>query len=133
MIDWFTPSLISSLKYCWVGNLKAQAYVCGTTKLCETGILWLLRLIQLWSVNISSKKTENWHLENTPFTSTTISNANNSFSRDQQLKMWVNVTWSTGILKDGKESACNAGDMGSVPGREDPLEKGMATHSSILA
>ena len=74
---------------------------------------------------------------------------------------------------DGKESACNAGDLGSVPGfgrspgernghppqyswaslvarlvknlpamqetwvrslgLEDPLEKGMATHSSILA
>ena len=33
----------------------------------------------------------------------------------------------------GKSSACNAGDLGSVPGREDPLEKGMATHSSILA
>ena len=30
---------------------------------------------------------------------------------------------------DGKESACNAGD----PGWKDPLEKGMATHSSILA
>ena len=29
----------------------------------------------------------------------------------------------------GKESACNAGDLG----REDPLEKGTATHSSILA
>ena len=25
------------------------------------------------------------------------------------------------------------GDLGSVPGGEDPLEKGMATHSSILA
>ena len=34
---------------------------------------------------------------------------------------------------DGKESACNAGDLGSVPGSEDPLEKGTATHSSILA
>ena len=35
---------------------------------------------------------------------------------------------------DGKESACNAGDVGSIPGREDPLEKEMAkTHSSILA
>ena len=30
---------------------------------------------------------------------------------------------------DNKESACNAGD----PGLIDPLEKGMATHSSILA
>ena len=26
-----------------------------------------------------------------------------------------------------------AGDLSSVPGREDPLEKEMATHSSILA
>ena len=33
----------------------------------------------------------------------------------------------------GKESACNAGDPGSISGLEDPLEKEMATHSSILA
>ena len=33
----------------------------------------------------------------------------------------------------GKESACNAGDPGLIPGLEDILEKGMATHSSILA
>ena len=26
-----------------------------------------------------------------------------------------------------------AGEMGSIPGSEDPLEKDMATHSSILA
>ena len=32
---------------------------------------------------------------------------------------------------DGKESACKAGDAGSVPGLGDPLEEGMATHSSI--
>ena len=30
-------------------------------------------------------------------------------------------------------SACNAGDLGLIPGSEDPLEKEMATHSSILA
>ena len=34
---------------------------------------------------------------------------------------------------DGKEFACNAGGLGSIPGQEDPLEKEMATHSSILA
>ena len=34
---------------------------------------------------------------------------------------------------DGKESACNAGDLGSIPGLEDPLEKGIATHSGVLA
>ena len=33
----------------------------------------------------------------------------------------------------GKESACNVGDLGWFLGWEDPLEKGMATHSSILA
>ena len=33
---------------------------------------------------------------------------------------------------DNKEFACNAGDPGSVPGSGDPLEKEMATHSSIL-
>ena len=32
-----------------------------------------------------------------------------------------------------KESTCNAGDPGLIPGQEDPQEKGMATHSSILA
>ena len=34
---------------------------------------------------------------------------------------------------DGKESACSAGDLGSIPGLENPLEKEMATHSSVLA
>ena len=33
---------------------------------------------------------------------------------------------------DSKLSACNMGDPGSIPGWEDPLEKEMATHSSIL-
>ena len=32
-----------------------------------------------------------------------------------------------------KESAGNAGNTGSIPGSEDPLEEGMATGSSILA
>ena len=34
---------------------------------------------------------------------------------------------------DGKEFTCKARDPGSIPGLEDPLEKEMATHSSILA
>ena len=34
---------------------------------------------------------------------------------------------------DSKESACNAGDLGLLPGWEDPLEMIKATHSSILA
>ena len=34
---------------------------------------------------------------------------------------------------DGKESACNAQDLGSIPGLGRSLEKGMATQFSILA
>ena len=34
---------------------------------------------------------------------------------------------------DDKESVCNAGHPGLIPGLEDPLEKEMATHPSILA
>ena len=33
----------------------------------------------------------------------------------------------------GKESTCNVGDLGSILGWKDRLEKGMATHSGILA
>ena len=34
---------------------------------------------------------------------------------------------------DGKASAYNSGDPGSIPGQEELLEKEMATHSSIPA
>ena len=43
-----------------------------------------------------------------------------------------------GLLQwlSSKETTCKAGatgDVGSMPGQEDLLEEGMATHSSILA
>ena len=34
---------------------------------------------------------------------------------------------------DGKESSCNAGDLGSIPGSGRSPEKGMAPHPNILA
>ena len=36
-------------------------------------------------------------------------------------------------MASSKESACNAGDPGLIPGSEDPLKKGVSTHSNILA
>ena len=33
---------------------------------------------------------------------------------------------------EGKESACNAGDLGSIPGSKNALEKGMPTYCSLL-
>ena len=37
------------------------------------------------------------------------------------------------MVKNPPASAGDVRDMGSVPGWEDPLEEGVATHSSILA
>ena len=44
---------------------------------------------------------------------------------------WVLMGFPSG--SKGKESACNAEDLSSIPGLERSLEKGMSTHSSILA
>ena len=44
---------------------------------------------------------------------------------------WAAFGFSGGA--SNKESTCNAGDPGLIPGSEDPLEKEMATPSSILA
>ena len=44
--------------------------------------------------------------------------------------------WASQVALLVKNPPGNAGDLrdaGSTPGREDPLEKGMATHSSIFA
>ena len=47
------------------------------------------------------------------------------------LYLWNHITGIGG--SDSKGSACNAGDLGSISGQEDPLEKGMASHFSVLA
>ena len=52
--------------------------------------------------------------------------------------MYSNIyTWRPNVEgfpggSDGKESACNLGDLGQFLGWEDSLEEGMATHSSVL-
>ena len=67
-----------------------------------------------------------------------ISNFAKSFSPLQHSKqlssIFVFVFWVKILCgSDGKEPACNVRDSGSNPGLEDPLEKEMATHASILA
>ena len=46
--------------------------------------------------------------------------------------LWPCITGFPGG-SDGKESACSAGNPVQSLGQEDPLEEGIATHSSILA
>ena len=49
------------------------------------------------------------------------------------LNSYFNIRWGFPGGSDSKEYACNAGDLVLSLGQEDPLEKGMATRSSILA
>ena len=46
--------------------------------------------------------------------------------------MTYDMTWDFPGGSDGKESTCNAGDLGFISGLGRSPEKGMATHSSIL-
>ena len=77
-------------------------------------------------------------LPNSPFTR--IGNSMSFFHVNPTL-CWLlrprppELSYLTGVPSDSavKNPPANAGDMGSIPGSEDPLEKGMATHSSILA
>ena len=45
----------------------------------------------------------------------------------------INTLWGFPSGSDGKESASNEGDPGSIPGSERSPEEGKGTHSSILA
>ena len=47
---------------------------------------------------------------------------------------WDNMGFQVGlVVKNPPAHARDARDTGLIPGQEDPLEEGMATHSSILA
>ena len=48
-----------------------------------------------------------------------------------QLSYWTELKWLSS--KESAHYAGAAGNAGSTPGQEDPLEEGMGTHSSILA
>ena len=48
--------------------------------------------------------------------------------------LWALPSLRASLVKeDGKKSVHNAGDLVQPLGQEDPLERGLATHSSILA
>ena len=57
-----------------------------------------------------------------------------SILKKQKKTFCIGVYSIKGFLgvSDSKGSACSAGDPVQTLGREDPLEKGMATHCSIL-
>ena len=64
------------------------------------------------------------------------STANQTYLEKTFHKVLWGKTWICQALApadtDSQESACNAEDSGPISGWEDPLEKGAATHSTIL-
>ena len=44
----------------------------------------------------------------------------------------MTLTWPPSWLSGKKKSACQAGDVDSIPGWDGTVKKEMATHSSIL-
>ena len=52
-------------------------------------------------------------------------------SQTQRVLMYSSIYMIS--CSNGKESACNVGDLDLIPGLGRSLEEGMATHSSILA
>ena len=54
-------------------------------------------------------------------------------SLTEQRSNSTSISWGFPGSSEGKESACNAGDQGSIPGSGRSPGEGMATHSSILA
>ena len=59
--------------------------------------------------------------------------AKTAFSRLVKYQSRLNALLGFPCGSAGKESACNVGDLGSIPGLGRSLEKGKATHSSIVA
>ena len=58
----------------------------------------------------------------------------NSSETENSIKLISSQDWDFATNRlNGKESACNAVTLVQSLGQEDPLEKGMATHSGILA
>ena len=53
--------------------------------------------------------------------------------KKQKQQSLIRLKWASLVAQMVKNLPAMQGDLGLIPGQEDPLEKGMATHSSILA
>ena len=60
-----------------------------------------------------------------------------SVERSQDVEKWVSAIYKASqvvlVVKNPPSNAGDIRDAGSIPGSEDPLEKGRTTQSSILA
>ena len=113
--NWTTPISCS-----WISNPKKLGKIMNVFKLLSFGVIFYAAI-------------DNQHLF--PIVGIAFLPHTNShlYWRAQIIGKFPFLLYSGEVGSNCKESACNAGDVGLIPGWENPLEKAMATHSSILA
>ena len=143
------------LQLCWIcllvitGHFLFLVECLGsfTYKILSSGkreILFFLFNIDIFYISLSceislsrdsntllNRLTENRHLCPIPYLRKKIFSF--SLSKLWVIYIWPLLYWGFPCGSAGKESTCNARDLGSSLGWEDPLEKGKATYSSVLA
>ena len=77
--------------------------------------------------------TRAWRIPWTKEPGSLQSTGSQSVGHDRVTKVNYKHLSGASPVAGSKGSACNAGTIGLIPGQEEPLEKGMATHSSVLA
>ena len=84
----------------------------------------------VWKVNLAYTHTHT-HIHTQTHTSAPLQVSRKEVQVIKKIKSYNVMRFLGG--SDSKESAFNARDQGPSLGQEDPLEKEMATHSSILS
>ena len=129
--------------------------------LCDKFKFCLLGLSGIFSLNILTCNWSNWWFESRRYGRQTVFGPRyvgklklhvwqinayleitlkTCYGKNLAFQPWKNMIWLTPSLpsaipaiSNSKESACNAGDLESIPESGRSLEKGMGMHSSILA
>ena len=97
------------------------------------------RVLEWVATSFSKWFVESWHfytcnIKETVSTSKYLRTSvpkMNVFKKKKKLTYWFHQSWCSLVAQIVK-IACSAGDPSSIPGQEDPLEKGMASHFSFL-
>ena len=115
----------------WEGHIPCCCWVGCSTCVCEICWFWVLSTflssLILFLVVLSIIESQGLKCP------TSLIELSFPFSSGRFCFMYLGLYIRFPRWLSGKESACNAGDMGSIPGSGRLLEEGMATHSSTLA
>ena len=121
---------IRLIKFCVLSSYDRISYQ-SMFLLCSVSEYKKLTFVCMpWHFWTKSSLPKKWELWDKPVFTETYPW---SMSKPTNAIFGIKCVWSFPGGSVGKESTHNAGDLGSIPGWDDPLEEGMTTHSSVLA